>query len=213
MTHKQWLYRNNNVYYVSDRLTLKQHEELTAKIKILLKTRRCALLRCHRHYMLTNFEVLGSGPTLAHQVWVINMEMAISVARVATANFCMQDTLRQLNIPVVIPQIQPQPPVPTTRANTQSPLHNTHLPPATPGSHRRHNRLNQSPYSQHDTSHQFSTPPHHPTLFPIFLCGKKIPQHRTPHLYSIFYPADRGCIDKKIRKNISPKLKFEVWKL
>jgi hypothetical protein len=24
---------------------------------------------------------------------------------------------------------------------------------------------------------------------------------------------DRGCIDKNIRKNISPKLNFEVWKL
>jgi hypothetical protein len=23
----------------------------------------------------------------------------------------------------------------------------------------------------------------------------------------------RGCIDKNIRKNISPKLNFEVWKL
>jgi hypothetical protein len=25
--------------------------------------------------------------------------------------------------------------------------------------------------------------------------------------------ASRGCIDKNIRKNISPKLNFEVWKL
>ena len=31
LTHKQWLYRNNDVHYVSDGLTLKQHEELTAK--------------------------------------------------------------------------------------------------------------------------------------------------------------------------------------
>jgi hypothetical protein len=86
--HKQWLYQNNKVHYVSDGLTMKQHEELTAKTKILLKTRHCALLRCHRHYLLTNFEVLGSGPTLARQVWVANVEMAISVARVAKANFC-----------------------------------------------------------------------------------------------------------------------------
>jgi hypothetical protein len=26
-------------------------------------------------------------------------------------------------------------------------------------------------------------------------------------------PDSRGCIDKNIRKNISPKLNFEVWKL
>jgi hypothetical protein len=141
LTHKQWLYRNNNVHYISDGLTMKQHEELTAKIKILLKTRRCALLCHHRHYMLTNFEVPGSSPILAHQVWVANMEMAISVARVAKANFCLQDTLCQLNIPSVIPKTQPHPTVPTTRFNTWSPLHASHLPPATPESHRRHNRL------------------------------------------------------------------------
>jgi hypothetical protein len=28
LTHKQWLYRNNEVHYVSNGLTLKQHEEL-----------------------------------------------------------------------------------------------------------------------------------------------------------------------------------------
>ena len=86
---------NNDVHYVSDGLTLKQHEDLTAKIKILLKTRSGAPHRRHRHYMLTNFEELGSRPTLARQVWVANMEMAISVARIAKANFCTQDTLCQ----------------------------------------------------------------------------------------------------------------------
>jgi hypothetical protein len=33
LTHKQWLYRNNEVHYISNGLTMKQHEELTAKIK------------------------------------------------------------------------------------------------------------------------------------------------------------------------------------
>jgi hypothetical protein len=117
LTHKQWLCRNNEVHYVSNGLTMKQHEELTAKLKILLKTRHCALLCRHQHYLLTNFEVLRSGPTLAHQVWVANMEMAISVARVAKANFCLQDTLCQLNIPSVVPKNnhtpQSLPPAPT----------------------------------------------------------------------------------------------------
>ena len=97
---------------------MKQHEDLTANIKILLKTRHCALLRCHQHYLLTNFELLRSGPTLARQVWVANMEMAISIARVAKANFCLQDTLRQLNIPSIVPKTLPHsqslPPAPTT---------------------------------------------------------------------------------------------------
>ncbi len=33
LTHKQWLYRNNKYHCVSNELTMKQHEELTAKIK------------------------------------------------------------------------------------------------------------------------------------------------------------------------------------
>ncbi len=181
---------------------MKQHEELTAKIKILLKTRHCALLRRHRHYLLTNFEVLGSGPTLTRQVWVANMEMAISVARVAKANFCLQDTLRQMNIPSGFPKTEPHPTVPFTRSNIWSPLHATQLPPTTPGSHRRHNRLNQLQYSHHDASHQSSTLPRHPTLFPIFLRYKKIPRHRTPNLYSIFYPADALRPDDKISTHL-----------
>ena len=190
MTHKQWLYRNNDIHYVSNGLTLKQHEELTAKIKMLLKTLRSALLRHHRHYMLTNFEELGSGPTLAHQVWVANMEMAISAARIVKANFCTQDTLHQLNIPIVIAHIQSHPPVPTTHATTRAPPNNTHLPLATPESHICHNCFPRTPYSLPLTSHQSSTLSHHPTLFPIFLRGHKIPRHRTPCLYSIFYPAN-----------------------
>jgi hypothetical protein len=77
-----------------------------------------------------------------------------------------------------------------------------HLPPATLGSHRRHNRLNRSPYSRHDTSHQSSTLPHHLTLFPIFLHCKKIPRHITPCLYSIFYPADALQPDNKISAHL-----------
>jgi hypothetical protein len=142
LTHKQWLYRNNEVHYISNGLMMKQHEELIAKIKIHMKTRDSTLLRRIRHYLLTNFEVLGSGPTLAHQVWVANMEMAISVARVAKANFCLQDTWCQLNIPSVVPETQPHPTVPSTCSNVRSLLHATHLLPTTPGSHRRHNHLN-----------------------------------------------------------------------
>ena len=62
LTHKQWLYRNNNIHYINNGLTLKQHEELTAKINMLLKTWHGTLLHRHRHYMWTKFEELGSGP-------------------------------------------------------------------------------------------------------------------------------------------------------
>jgi hypothetical protein len=44
--------------------------------------------------MNTNFDVLGRGPTLASQVWVAYMEMAISIAKVAKGILCTQETLR-----------------------------------------------------------------------------------------------------------------------
>lgn len=43
-THEQFLYRNKDVHYVSEGLTLRQQKELTAKIKELMKTKCRALL-------------------------------------------------------------------------------------------------------------------------------------------------------------------------
>jgi hypothetical protein len=82
LTHKQWLFQNSDVHYVSEGLTANQHDELTTKIHELMKTNCNALLACHRHFMRINFNVLGSGPVLACQVWVAIMEMAVSVAKV-----------------------------------------------------------------------------------------------------------------------------------
>ncbi len=42
---------------------------------------------------------LGSGTTIACQVWVANVKMAISVTKVVCGNFCMQETLRLLHTP------------------------------------------------------------------------------------------------------------------
>jgi hypothetical protein len=49
--------------------------------------------------MDVDFIELGSGPTIVRQVWVANVEMAISVAKVAQGNFCTQDNLRLLHMP------------------------------------------------------------------------------------------------------------------
>ncbi len=68
LTHKQWLYRTSDVHYISDGLTSRQHNKLTSKIKELIKTKRTALLCQHQHYMNTNFNTLGRGPTIARQV-------------------------------------------------------------------------------------------------------------------------------------------------
>jgi hypothetical protein len=123
LTHKQWLYRNKDVHYVSEGLTLRQHKELTAKVKVLMKTKRSALLGQHRHYMSTNFDELGHGPTLAHHVWVANMEVAISAAKVAKGRFCIHETFQQLRTPLTLPPTQPSPPVTLSDVSIHSPPH------------------------------------------------------------------------------------------
>jgi len=49
-----------------------------------------------------------------------------------------------------------------------------------------------------------------PPLGNINITGQSLPADGQEDFYN---PQDRGCIDKNIRKNISPKLNFEVWKL
>jgi hypothetical protein len=44
LTHKQWLFQNSDVHYVSKGLTAHQHDELTTKIRVLMKTKHKALL-------------------------------------------------------------------------------------------------------------------------------------------------------------------------
>ena len=51
--------------------------------------------------MNVDFAKLGSGTTIARQVWVANVEMAISVAKVARDNFCTQETLLLLRMPLL----------------------------------------------------------------------------------------------------------------
>ncbi len=105
LTHKQWLCRNCDVHYISNGLTLRQHEKLTSKIKELMKTNCTALLGRHQHYMNTNCNTLGCRPTIARQVWGTYMDMAVSIAKVAKGNFCTQETLRQLHTPLTLPMI------------------------------------------------------------------------------------------------------------
>jgi hypothetical protein len=103
ITDKQWLYRNSNVHHVIDGLSSRQQQELTAKIHKLLETKRMSLLERHKHFMDVDFMKLGSGTTIECQVWVANVEMAISIAKVVHGNFCMQDTLRGLHTPQLKP--------------------------------------------------------------------------------------------------------------
>jgi hypothetical protein len=192
LTHKQWLYRNSDVHYISNGLSSRQHDELTPKIKELMKTKRTALLGQHRHYMNTNFNTLGRGPTIARQVWVANMEMAISIAKVAKGNFYTQETLRQLRTPLTLPRIQHTLiTAPINVCNTSpNPPPIYHAPTITPRPHACHVSSTKTPYSKSCTNHHSSTPPHHLTLFPIFLRSYNTLKTKSPHqFFLLFYPA------------------------
>jgi hypothetical protein len=70
------------------------------RIHFLLETKKESLHKGHKHLMEVDFAELGSGITIARQVWVANVEMAISVAKVAPDNFCTQESLRLLRTPL-----------------------------------------------------------------------------------------------------------------
>ena len=80
ITNKQWLYRNSHVHHVIDGLSARQHQELTARIHYLLETKKDSLHEQHKH--------------------VANVEMAISVAKVARDNSCTKETLLLLQTPL-----------------------------------------------------------------------------------------------------------------
>jgi hypothetical protein len=115
LTHKQWLFQNSDVHYISKGLTVHQHNELTARICKLMKAKRKILLLRHRHFIQIDFDQLGQGPTLACQVWVANMEMAISVAKVARGNFCTHKSLSLLSTPQTVPITQTLPLLPSMK--------------------------------------------------------------------------------------------------
>jgi hypothetical protein len=101
ITHKQWLYRNCDVHHVINGLSSRQQQELTVRIHELLETKKNSLLERHKHLMDVDFVTLGSGTTIVREVWVANMEMAISVAKVARGTFCTQETLLLLCSPLL----------------------------------------------------------------------------------------------------------------
>jgi hypothetical protein len=97
--HKQWLYRNSNVHQESKGLNAKQHQELTSRIQELISMKKESLLKRHQYLMDVDFVQLGSSPTITRQVWVVNVEMAISVVKVAWGNFCSQEVIKVLRTP------------------------------------------------------------------------------------------------------------------
>ncbi len=64
ITHKQWIYRNADVYHVINGLTSNQHTILFARVRELLTTDSNHLLPCHRHLLNQDFHHLGNADTL-----------------------------------------------------------------------------------------------------------------------------------------------------
>ncbi len=110
LTHKQWLYWNSVVHYVSEGLTMRQNDELQTKTYKLMRTKHSALLPRHWHFLTIDFVELGHGPAFACQVWVAGMETAISVFKVARGNFCTQESLHLFRTPLETPVNQHLPP-------------------------------------------------------------------------------------------------------
>ena len=156
-----------------------------------MKTNCNALLACHQHFMRISFNVLGSGPALARQVWVANMEMAISVAKVARGNFCTQESIRLLSTPHSIPTTRILPSIPTTNACTSINPAITSLYQnfVTPGSQSRKVCLTRSPYLKNQSHHQPSTNNHKRPSSLTSLWQKCIPMSKTLcQLYPLFCP-------------------------
>jgi hypothetical protein len=159
ITHKQWLYRNSNVHHVIEGLSSQQQQELTERIRELLKVKKNTLLERHKHFMDVDFNKLGCGTTIARQVWVANVEMAMSVAKIARGDFCTQDSLCRLRMPV--PKIslnlrnKETPPL-TTIALTGTPTIR-HSGTITPRQAAGSARLSKSPYASAHT-HRTSPP-------------------------------------------------------
>jgi hypothetical protein len=141
--------------------------------------------------MRINFNVLGSGPALACQVWVANREMAISVAKVARGNFCTQESICLLSTPHSIPTTQILPSIPTTNARTSinPAIMSLHPNFVTPGSQSCKVCLTRSPYSKNQPHHRPSTNNHKRPSSLTSLRRKFIPMSKTPRqLYPLFYP-------------------------
>ncbi len=184
--HKQWLHRNSNVHQEGEGLNAKQHQELTSRIKELILMKKESLLKRHQHLMDVDFLQLGSGPTIMRQVWVENVEMAISVAKVAWGNFCSQEVIKVLRTPPHgKPQYQEQTQPCLLSPHATSQTQKTTIR-ATPGSLSRPDHLSRPPYHRIRPAHQTNSPANHLVLYPMFIHPPRIPMSKgLPNIYPL----------------------------
>jgi hypothetical protein len=81
MTHRQWLIRNAKVHIKQKGdLTTEEHDDLLQKMETLLWMDPEHLLSDDRHLLEEDFELLGQASALDQQLWVAEVEAAISAA-------------------------------------------------------------------------------------------------------------------------------------
>ena len=193
ITHKQWLYRNCDVHHVINGLSSRQQQELTVRTHELLETKKNSLLERHKHLMDVDFVTLGSGTTVVREVWVANMEMAISVAKVARGTFCTQETLLLLRTPLLKTSFHLRNKEVLLRTPSKHTGHTTLLkqPKTTTPCHQarsaRSARLSRSPYC-YSRAHQ---PPsillNQQSLLPALIRQPRVTMNKT--LWQVFLTA------------------------
>jgi hypothetical protein len=156
-----------------------------------MRTKHSALLLRHQHFLSIDFVELGRGPTIACQVWVTNMEMAISVFKDARGNFCTQESLCLLCTPLDTPINQPLPPTQTGIASSTNDsqhirLHSIWFAASSRG---RTVRLPRALYTKHHScNHQLSCSKCL-LISPTSLQRKCTPMGKTRHqLFPLCYP-------------------------
>lgn len=81
LTHRQWIYRNSYIHYKTpDGLSLRDHDRIMQQAESLMDTDPMELLPEHRALLDIDFEKLGEDAAMDRQLWVAEMESAVSAA-------------------------------------------------------------------------------------------------------------------------------------
>ncbi len=94
IVHKQWIYRNTCIHYRgADGFTMPEHNQIINRVEEYSLIDPEDLLPRHQYLLNTDFEALGSGPTIDRQIWLANITSARATARLSQAGTLTQDAV------------------------------------------------------------------------------------------------------------------------
>jgi hypothetical protein len=86
IVHKQWIYRNTCIHYRgTDGCTMPEHNQIINRVEEYSLIDPKDLLPRHQYLLDTDFEALGSGPTIDRQIWLANINSACVAAQLSQA--------------------------------------------------------------------------------------------------------------------------------